>query len=117
MLTYVDFSYGINNDTIGHTDGCMMFGWGLIHKKLSKQKLNTKIQRSSNLLKASNEIPFGIWLDIDMKHQWFILKQHQIVQDNMSTIKMDKDDLISCTVNSLHINTRYFFVQERVDKK
>ena len=42
MLTYVDFSYGIHNDTIGHTDGCMMFGWGLIHKKLSKQKLNTQ---------------------------------------------------------------------------
>ena len=33
VLTYVDTSYDMHNNIIGHTGGCMTFGWGLINEK------------------------------------------------------------------------------------
>ena len=45
MLTYKDTSYTPHDDMRGHTSSCMTFGWGLIHAKSSKQKLNTKISK------------------------------------------------------------------------
>ena len=47
VLTCVDASYAPQDDMIGHTDGCLTFGWGLIHANFSKQKLNTKISTDS----------------------------------------------------------------------
>ena len=38
-------------------------------------------------------------------------------QDNQSTILMLKNGRNSCTGNSRHINIRYFFVKDRIDKK
>ena len=39
------------------------------------------------------------------------------MQDNMSAIKMEENGRKFCTGNSCHIDVRYFFVKERVDKK
>ena len=38
------------------------------------------------------------------------------MQDSVNTIKMGKNDLNSCTGNSRHINIRYLFFKNRVDK-
>ena len=42
VLPYVEASYYTHNDMKGYTGGCMVFGCGLIHAKLSKQKLTHK---------------------------------------------------------------------------
>ena len=68
VLTYVDPSYVTHNNMRGHTSGCMAFGWGLIHAKLSKQKSNTKISTESEVVGARDYIPFSIWLDKYMEH-------------------------------------------------
>ena len=39
------------------------------------------------------------------------------MQDNMSAIRMEKNGRNSCTGNSRHIDIRYFWVKDRVDKK
>ena len=39
------------------------------------------------------------------------------MQDNIISMKRDKNGQNSCTGNSRHINTRYSFVKDRVDKK
>ena len=84
VLNYVDASYATHEDMIGHTGGCMTFGWGLIHEKLSKHNLNTKISTKSEFVGASDYIPFIIWLTMYMEHQGYKIKQNQLMQDNMS---------------------------------
>ena len=37
-------------------------------------------------------------------------------QDNKSAILMERNGRNSCTGNSRHINVRYFFVKDRIDK-
>ena len=117
VLNYVDASYGMRNYMRGHTDGFMTYGWRLIDEKSSKQKLNTKISTGSEVVGASDNIPFSIWLDMYTEHKSFKVKQNQPMHDNMSAMKMEKNGQNSCTGNSRHINTRYLFVKDRFDKK
>ena len=108
VLTYLDTSYATHDDMKGCTGGCMKFGWGLIHEKSSNQKLNTKILTESKVVGS---------LDMYTEHQVYKVKINQLMQDNMSSIKMENNSRNSCTGNSRHINIRYLFVKERVDKK
>ena len=66
MLTYMYASYGMPDDIIGHTGGCMTFGWGLIHAKPAKNKLNTKSSTESEVIGAIYYIQFIIWLAMYM---------------------------------------------------
>ena len=42
LRTWIDGSYTVHTDMRGHTGGGMSLGWGLMHAKASKQKLNSK---------------------------------------------------------------------------
>ena len=79
MLTYADASYATHKNMRVHTGGCMVFGWGFIHEKLSKQKLNTKISTESEVVGSSDKIPFSIWLAIYMEHQVYKFKRNQLM--------------------------------------
>ena len=52
-----------------------------------------------------------------MKEQGYNITNNVMYQDNQSAIKMEKNGRNSCTGNSRHIDIRYFFVKDRVDKK
>ena len=52
-----------------------------------------------------------------MSVQGYKIKDNMLYQDNKSTIRMLKNGRNSCTGNSRHINIRYFFVKDRIDKK
>ena len=104
VLTYVEASYAMHNNMRGHNGGCMTFGWGLIHEKLYKQKLNTKGSTESEVVRASGFVQFSIWLAIYMEHQDYNVKRKQLVQDNIISMKMEKNGQYLCAVNYRHIN-------------
>ena len=51
-----------------------------------------------------------------MSEQGYKIKDNMLYQDNQSTILMLKNGRNSCTGNSRHIDIRYFFVKDRIDK-
>ena len=52
-----------------------------------------------------------------MDEQGYTVKNNILFQDNQSTILMLKNGRNSCTGNSRHVNIRYFFVKDRIEKK
>ena len=95
----------------------MSFGRGVVHTKSSKQKLNTKSSTKSEVVGVSDYIPFDIiWLSNFMKEQGYELIGNFVYQDNLSAIKMEKIGLKSCGQKSKHIDIRYFFIKDLVDK-
>ena len=44
------------------TGGTMSFGWGVLHGRSSKQKLNTKSSTEAELVGMSEYLPYNIWL-------------------------------------------------------
>jgi len=57
-----------------------------------------------------------LWLLLFMSSQGYVFKDNVLYQDNQSTMLMLKNGRNSCTGNSRHIDIRYFFVKDRIDK-
>ena len=52
-----------------------------------------------------------------MKEQGYRIDNNTVYQDNKSAILMEMNGRNSCTGNSRHIDIKYFFVKDRVDRK
>lgn len=94
----------------------MSMGLGVIHTKSGKQRLNTKSSTEAELVGTSDYLPYILHFQMFMEHQGYKLEKTIIYQDNQSAIKMEKNGQNSCTGNSRHVDIRYFFVKDRVDK-
>jgi len=49
--------------------------------------------------------------------QGYKIESSEVYQDNQSAIRMETNRRNSCTGNSRHVDIRYFFVKDRVDRK
>ena len=92
-------------------------GIGILHGRSSKQKLNTKSSSESELVGVSEYIPFNLFIINFLSEQGYKIENNLLYQDNQSAIRMEKNGRNSCTGNSRHIDVRYFFVKDRIDKK
>ena len=116
VYTWIDAAYAVHPNMRSQTGGTISMGWGSIHSKSSKQKLNTKSSTESELVGMSDYLPYNIWWVNFLNEQGYAIKNNTIFQDNQSAIRMERNGRNSCTGNSRHIDFRYFFVKDRVDK-
>ena len=120
IYTWIDASYAVHDNLRSHTGGAISMGYeahGILHGKSSMQKMNVKSSTEAELVGVSEYIPYNIWLMMFLEEQGYGIKDNVIYQDNKSAILMEKNGRNSCTGNSRHINIRYFFVKDRIDKK
>jgi hypothetical protein len=101
----------------GHTGGIISMGKGMIHCKSSTQKINTKSTTESELVGVNEYLLYDIWYILFFRAQGCKIKQNILFQDNESAIKMEVNGRNSCTGNSRHIDIKYFWMKDRVDKK
>ena len=113
LCTKVDAAYGVHPDLKIHTGGCMSFGYGMVHCKSSKQKLNTKSSIKDEVVGVSDYLPNNIWICLFMGAQGYEIKQNILFQDNQSAINMEKKKKKLLTGNSRHIDIRYLFAKKR----
>ena len=88
LCTSFDAAYGVNPDLNIHTGGCISFGYGMIHFRYRKQKLNTKSSTEARLVDVIDYLPYKIWIFLFMGAQGYNIKQNILFQDNHSAIKM-----------------------------
>ena len=117
LRTYVDASYATHPDMKGHTGGLISLGKGTIQTKSSKQKLNTKSSTESELVGASDFIPWTLWLKRVLEEQGYKMSRTIFYQDNESAIKLEKNGLRSCGEKSRHIKIRYFFIKDILENE
>ena len=106
LCEWVDDAYGVHPDLKIHTGSCMSFGYGMVHYKSSKQKLNTKSSTEAKVVGVSYYLPYNICICSFMGAQGYDIKQNILVQDNQSAIKIEKNGKKSNTGNSRHIDIR-----------
>ena len=117
LYTWVDASHAVHANIRGHTGGVMSMGLGAIHCKSSSQKINTTSTTESELVGVSEYLPYDIWYILFYASQGYNIDLNILFQDNESAIKMEKNGRNSCTGNSRHIDIKYFWVKDMVDKK
>ena len=116
LSTWIDAAHAVHEDMKGQTGGATSYGIGILNSKSSKQKLNTRSSTESELVGVSEYIPHCIWYMNFLKCQGYDLENNVVYQDNVSAIRMEKNGRNSCTGNSRHIDIRYFFIKDRIEK-
>ena len=89
----------------------------MIQGKASKQKLNTKSSTESELVGASDYIPWTMWTKRFLEEQGYILKRNIFYQDNESAMRMESNGRKSAGDKSRHINIRYFFIKDVLQRE
>ena len=60
LYTWIDAAYAVHNNMRGHTGGAISMGYGIMHGKASKQKINVKSSTESELVGMGKYVPYNI---------------------------------------------------------
>jgi hypothetical protein len=113
---YVDAAHTVHEDLKGHTGSAMTLGKGAITAKSTKQKLNTRSSTETEIVGVDDVMPDILWTNLFLEDQGYDSKDTIIYQDNKSTMLWMKNGRQSLGKRAKHINVRYFFVKDRIEK-
>ena len=113
---YVDASYGVHHDGKSHTGSCIVIGdVGAVHCRSSKQLIVTKSSTEAELVGLSDSANQGLFIRTFLIAQGYHMPAMTILQDNQSCMALIARGR-SGAERTRHIQIRYFWVKERVDK-
>lgn len=113
---YVDASFAVHSDFKSHTGLTITLGGGGIFFSSVKQKLNTTSSTEAELVGIADAMPQLVQCREYLLHQGYNVGPANLYQDNTSTIQLVKNGR-SNSSRTRHINIRFFFIKDRVDKK
>ena len=116
-MWYIDASFAVHPNMRGHTGGCMTMGRGFPISVSTKQKLNTKSSTESEFVGVDDMMPIIIWTRYFLLEQGYGVVENLILQDNKSSILLERNGKASSGKRTRHINIRYFFITDRVNMK
>ena len=110
---FIDADFVVHGDFKSHTGSCLMLGDDAVISSSSKQKLNTRSSTEAELVGCDDAIGKILWT---LRLQGFAPQQNIIYQDNQSAILLEKKGFSSAGKWMRHINVRYFFIKDCVDR-
>jgi hypothetical protein len=114
---WVDTLFAVHPNMHGHSGGGLSLGRGFPIVSSTKQKLNTRISTETEIVGADDFMPAICWTHYFMKAQGYGVKDNILFQDNKSSILLEKNGKASRSNRTKHINIRYFFITNRVNKE
>ena len=92
-------------------------GHGAIVSASKKQKLNTWSSTETALVSADDMMPQLLWTTYFLDAQCYHIEDTIMYQDNQSAILLEKHGRASSSKRTKHINVRYYFITDRIQKK
>ena len=90
-------------------------GRGSVQTYSSKQKLNTRSSTEAELVGVDDIMSQLMWTKYFLKAQGLKVKT-KLLQDNKSTMLLKEKGIDSTGKRSRHINIRYFYIKDCLDK-
>jgi hypothetical protein len=115
--THVDAAYAIHPDMRSQSGGTQTLGKGVFSSLCQKQRMNTRSSTEAELVSVDDNIGPMLWTKRFLKHQGFDIRDSILYQDNRSAILLEKNGRQSAGKRSRHLDIRYFFVTDLVEKK
>ena len=97
VLNFIDATYGVHKDMRSHTGSASTLGYGVFSSVSSKQKLNTTSLMTSELIGIADYLPKELYFRNFLEVQGIKIKRNIILQDNKSTMLMEKNHRRSCS--------------------
>ena len=114
---FVDASFAVHEDFRSHTGGLMMMSpdGGAIVSSSIKQQLNTRSSTEAELVAVDDMAAKILWVKNFLGSQGVEVRS-RLHQDNQSTILLEEKGMTLAGKRSRHINVRYFFIRDLVEK-
>jgi hypothetical protein len=116
MKWWVDASFACHPDMRSQTGAIMSLGNGAAYATSTRQKLNTRSSTEAELMAVNNILPQILWTRNFMISQGFEIHENTFLQDNRSAMLLESNGRGSSSKRTRHIDVRYFFVKDKVDK-
>jgi hypothetical protein len=113
---YVDASFATHDDCKGHTGAMMTLGEGAVISFSRKQRINARSSTEGELIGVYDALPSILHARYFLEALGYNIKQNVIYQDNKSSITLEKNGKASSSKRTKHINVRYFFIKDIVDR-
>ena len=113
---YPDSAFAVHHDMKSHSGAVATLGKGAIATISSKQKLNTKSSTEAEVVSCDDAANPALWTKRFLEAQGYEVETI-IYQDNTSAIQLEKNGKESSGKRTRHIDIRYFFIKDCIDKK
>jgi len=117
LMWYVDASFAVHPNMHSHTGGVFTMGRGFPINSSTKQKLNTQSSTESELVAVDNMMPIVFWTWYFLVAQGYGVTKNLLLQDNKSSMLLERNGKASSGKRTWHINICYFFITDRVNMK
>ena len=92
-------------------------GAGISYVQYRKKIIKTQSSTETDLFGVDDVLTQVIWNQYFLKYQGYKIRDNVIYQDIQSTIKLDKNGICSSIKRTRHINIRYYFITDRINKE
>jgi hypothetical protein len=117
IMWYVNALFAVHPNMRRHTGGGMTMGRGFPISVSTKQKFNTKSLTESELVGVNNMMPIVLWTCNFLLSQGYGVIGNLFLQDNKSSILIERNGKASSGKRTSHINIHYFFITDWVNMK
>ena len=114
---FIDASFAVHQDMKGHTGGGLTMGKGAIYNRSTKQKINAKSSTETEVIGVDDILPQVLWTNYFIRAQGWEISKTILYQDNKSAILLENNGKLSSSSRTKHINVRYFFVKDCIERK
>ncbi len=112
LIWYVDATFVIRPKICGHTGGGLTIGHGISISVSSKQNLNNKRLTESKLVGVNDMMPIILWTLYFLLEQGYGVIENLLLQDNKSSILLERNGKASSGKRTRHINICFFHFRE-----
>jgi hypothetical protein len=117
LMWYADASFAVHPNMHSHTGGGLTMGRGFPIVSSTKQQLNTQSSTDSELVGVDDMMPIVVWSWYFLMAQGYGVTQNLLLQDNRSSMLLERNGKASSGKWTRHINIRYFFITDRINMK
>jgi hypothetical protein len=116
-MWYVNASFAVHPNMCSHTGGGLTMGREFPIVSSTKQKLNTRSSTESEPVGVDNMMPIIVWSCCFLMAQGYGVTQNLLLQDNKSSMLLEKSGKASSFKCTHHINIQYFFIADTANMK
>ncbi len=112
LMWYDNASFAVHPNMRGHTGGGLTMGRGFPISVSTKQKLNTRSSTESELVGIDDMMPIILWTCYFLLSQRYGVVKNLLLQDNRSSILLERNGRALSSKRTRHINIQYFFISD-----